>query len=389
VPCPSSVSSASASTSFDAVASVSASPWSDGDGIAWLESWLLASDAAVLLVAHDRAFLDTVATDVAFLERGRLMLEAGGYRDASERRAAADEGRRRRHRAHARRERALWDAVQRERSRARSAGRFDHRKADGQATVLVKNRAEAVSRTLAKRARAMEGRLRRDAAPDTPFEDRRRVAFVAAPTDPGPNEVVRASGLTVRRGGRTVVGGLDLFIRRGERVAIVGPNGSGKTTLLEVLAGARPPDGGVLQHGRGLRIAVVGQAEEPWRGATTVGEALRRYRPRLRDDEVWRVTAQADIASPPDRPVTELSGGERRRLTLACVAVTDAHLLVLDEPTHHLDLRAVEALERLLHEFAGTLLLASHDRRLVEAIATRVWRLEPVAGLDAAGTAAP
>jgi ATP-binding cassette subfamily F protein 3 len=125
-----------------------------------------------------------------------------------------------------------------------------------------------------------------------------------------------------------------------------------------------------------VRVAEVAQVAEPWAGddVATVGEVLRRVRADLRDADVWRATADAGVPCGPQRPLAELSGGERRRLTLACVAASDAHLLVLDEPTHHLDVRAVEALEDLLVAYPGTVLLASHDRRLVARVATRVWR---------------
>jgi ATP-binding cassette subfamily F protein 3 len=233
----------------------------------------------------------------------------------------------------------------------------------------------------------MRARLDREVPEAKPYEDRRRLGFAARPTDRGPSEVVTARDLVVRRGGRTLVEGLDLHVRRGDRVALVGPNGAGKSTLLDVLTGRRAPDGGSVRLGVGLTIAHVDQVAEPWVAAAatapaTVGDVLRGVSARLRPADVWRATAEAGVPSAPDRPVAELSGGERRRLTLACVAVADAHLLVLDEPTHHLDVRAVEALEELLERFPGTLLLASHDRRLVERVATRVWRFTSESGLD-------
>ena len=356
----------------------------DGEALAWLEAWLIASGAALLFVAHDRAFLDAVATDVAFLERGTLRIEAGGYAVASARRAAADAAGARRHRADAARRAGLAAAAQREGSRARSVGAFDPRYADGTSKLAAKNRAESASNTLARRTRAMRARLEREAAAPKPYEDRRRLDFVARLADRGPQEVVTARELVVRRGGRTLAAGLDLHVRRGDRVALVGPNGAGKSTLLDVVTGRRPPDGGSLRLGTGLRVAHVDQLAEPWTeaGASTVGDVLRGVRPDLRPGDVWRATADAGVPSSPERPVAELSGGERRRLTLACIAVADAHLLVLDEPTHHLDVRAVEALEALLAGFAGTLLLASHDRRLVDRVATRVWRFTMEGGLD-------
>ncbi len=359
----------------------------DGEALAWLEAWLRASEAAVLFVAHDRAFLDAVATDVAFLERGTLRIEAGGYAEASARRAAAAAAGARRHRSDAARRASLADAIQHEGSRARSMGTFDARYADGASKLMAKNRAGSASKTLARRTRAMRARLEREVPEAKPYDDRRRLGFVARPADRGPSEVLTVHELVVRRGGRTLVDALDLHVRRGDRVALVGPNGAGKSTLLDVLTGRRAPDGGSVRRGIGLTVAHVDQVAEPWAhpgtiGAVTVGDVLRGVRSDLRPGDVWRATAEAGIPCAPDRPVAELSGGERRRLTLACVAVADAHLLVLDEPTHHLDVRAVEALEALLEVFPGTLLLASHDRRLVARVATRVWRFSTKGGLD-------
>ena len=350
----------------------------DQSAMTWVENHLLsmAREAAVLLVSHDRAFLDAVATHVAFLERGTLRVEAGNYSAATVRRFAQDAATARRHHAQVRATAQLRAEAGRQQSKARSAGRFNKRRAEGQPLLLAKNKAENVSNTLARRAKALATRLEREEVIAKPWQDGRRLEFVAAPATPGPTEVITAENLLVTRGGRVIVPGLDLYVRRGERIALVGPNGSGKSTTLDVLAGRRPPVGGTVRHGVGLRIAGADQTAEPWEGtAGTVGDVLRQVNPALSDPDAWRVTAAVGVPTGPDRQLVDLSGGERRRLTLARIAVSDAHLLVLDEPTHHLDLRAVEALEALLETFTGTLLYATHDRRLVERLATSVWHL--------------
>jgi len=356
----------------------------DADGLAWLIGWLTRRPATVWVVDHDRAFLDAVAQRTAFLAHGALRVYAGGYHVAAAARDADEAGQLRRHQAQAARRSALAAAADRQRSRARRAGQFDHRKADGNALILAKNQAESVSRTQARASRAMRARLEREVVIAKPFDDRRRLRFQAQPERPGPTEVVTAQGVEVVRGGRTLVAGLTLHLRRGERLALTGPNGAGKTTLLEVLAGQRAPTAGSVRHGVGLTIATMRQAgtvvSDP---EQTVGDALRAERPSLRDAEVWEATASAGAASGPDRRIGTLSGGELRRLELARLSLTRAAWLVLDEPTLHLDMGAVEALETLLLAFAGTVLLVSHDATLVDRVATRRLALDGRGGWEA------
>src|SRR5690606_13380234 len=147
--------------------------------------------------------------------------------------------------------------------------------------------------------------------------DYRCLAFEAQQTAPVPNEWISAGGLVVRRGGKTILDGADLYVRRGERVALVGPNGAGKSTLLSVLRGETPPDAGSVRLGMGLQVSLSDQAAEPWSQADTVGEVLYQVNERLVDAEVWRVTAAVGVPSGPERSLADLSGGERRRLTLA------------------------------------------------------------------------
>lgn len=354
----------------------------DVQAMEWLQWQLLALDAAVLFVSHDRTFLDAIATEVAFLERGSLTVEAGNYSEATARREADAAARLRRHGSDVRKRAALESEFQRQRSQARSGEKFNHRRGDGQPLILAKGKAESFARTMARRAASLATRLEREEVEEKPWQDNRRLEFVAQPTSPGPNEVITTEGLVVRRGGKSIVSGLDLYVRRGERIALVGPNGSGKSTLLSVLRGDTLPDGGSVRLGLGLLVSASDQAAEPWTDASTVGDVLYQVNDSLVDAEVWRVTASVGVPSSPQRSLADLSGGERRRLTLARIAVSDAQLLVLDEPTHHLDLRAVEALEGLLESFTGTLLLATHDRRLVEMAATRVWRLDGEGGFS-------
>lgn len=359
----------------------------DADGIAWLLARLRAQRAALLVVDHDRAFLDAIAERTAFLAHGALRTYPGGYTAAAAARDADDGARRRRHDAQAARQRALLVAADRHRSMARSAGTFNHRRADGQSPLLAKGKAEAASRTHARASAAMRSRLERETPEPKPFEDRRRLRLRAGEAAPGPNEVLVCRGLTLERGGRRLVSGLDLMLRRGERLVVAGPNGSGKTTLLEALTGRRDPGAGSVRLGVGLRVSVVAQADharDAAIGDLSVAERLRAERDDLGDSDVWEAMAAVGAPCAPDRPVATLSGGERQRLELARIAVTAAHCLVLDEPTLHLDVRAIEALERLLLDYPGTLLLVSHDAALMGAVATRRLTLDGRGGWELA-----
>jgi ATP-binding cassette subfamily F protein 3 len=188
---------------------------------------------------------------------------------------------------------------------------------------------------------------------------------------------VEAEGLSVGVPGRTLVSGATFALERGEHVALVGPNGSGKTTLLETILGRREPEAGTVRLGYGVEPAYFSQHEIELDARGTVLDAA------MSATGLARPQAQALLGrflfsgwGEHEKPVAALSGGERRRLTLALVVASGANLLVLDEPTNHLDLESREALEEALDAFPGTLLLVSHDRALLDAIAMRTLALE-------------
>ena len=342
--------------------------------VAWLEDWLRQSPAAFVLASHDRAFLDAVATRVAELERGSLTEYPGPYSEAMEVKATLRAARQRDFEAYRRKRGALQEEQAHLRAKASSADKFNHRRAGNQPLIMAKNKAEAVSNTLAGRAKALERRLERMEAVEKPYQDQRvlRLDLPAAP--PGPGEVLTVRDLRVELGGRSVLSGLNLDLRRGERLALVGPNGSGKSTLIRALLGQLPIQAGEVRLGRGLGVYWAGQHGEELAGLPTLEAALLDANPALTRHQLYEVAAQVGLPPEPGFTVAALSGGQRTRLTLARLGVTRAQLLVLDEPTNHLDIRAIEALEGLLLAFPGTLLFASHDRRLLEQVATR--RLE-------------
>ena len=345
----------------------------DADGAAWLEDWIGASDAAFVLASHDRAFLDAVATHTAELERGTLTVYPGNYSAAMELKATLREAQQRDYAAYKRKRAALEQEKSRLKSAGRSADKFSHQRAGNVPLLTAKNKAQDVANTLAGRARSMERQLERlDAgAVAKPFDDRRVITLDLPPLPPGPQEVMTVRDLGVTREGQEVLSSVNLHVRRGDRVALTGPNGGGKSTLLRALLGELPHTGTVT-WGAGLTRSVAGQQGEELRGLGTVGDALLDANPGLTPHQLHEIAAQVGLPGPATS-LTTLSGGQRTRLSLARLSVTRAQVLLLDEPTNHLDLPMIEALEDLLLAFPGTVLLASHDRRLLERTATRVW----------------
>jgi ATPase subunit of ABC transporter with duplicated ATPase domains len=169
---------------------------------------------------------------------------------------------------------------------------------------------------------------------------------------------------------------VDLFVRRGERIALIGPNGGGKSTLLAGILGRLEPLRGLVKFGVGLQTYWAGQNTEELDSFATLEDALLNANPALEKQRVYELLASLGLPKDPTRAISSLSSGQRTRLSLARLSVTNAHLLVLDEPTNHLDIDAIAALERLLVSYPGTVLFASHDRRLIEVVATRILRVE-------------
>jgi ATP-binding cassette subfamily F protein uup len=319
-----------------------------------LEVRLARSRCAVLVVSHDRAFLERVTTRCFWLEERRVRrLDAGfGKFEAwSEALMAAD----------AETARRLDKAIERE----------QHWLAFG---------------VTARRARN-EGRRRRLVALRQEKSQRLALArgemgLAASAAVASGRRVVEAKGLTKRYGDRSLVSDFSTRILKGDRVAIVGPNGAGKTTLVKMLLGELPPDAGSVVLGANLEIAYVDQA----RADLTQGMTLTQALAPLGGDQVMvgdrprHVAAYArDFLFRDDQlrqPVTSLSGGERNRLLLARALARPSNVMVLDEPTNDLDMETLDLLEDLLADYAGTLILVSHDRDFIDRLATSTIALD-------------
>jgi ATP-binding cassette, subfamily F, member 3 len=320
----------------------------DLDTIAWLEGYLADYRGAVLVVSHDRAFLDNTCRSTMELGRRSFRVYPVRYAEYVVLREE-DLGR----------ERAL---AERQRDMVAKTEDFIRKNIAGQKTKQAQSR------------RKMLSKLDRIDNPEDVWATADRVAFRFAPAARTGDIVIQATGLGADRGGRTLFSDFELLVRRGERIALVGPNGAGKSTLLKLLADrGGPEDRGVVKRGTNLQEGYfdqhLGEVDPTLtavdnvrmiRGDLTV-EAARQYLARFR---FW--------GDDPLRVVRGFSGGERSRLAIAKLLLEPKNLLFLDEPTNHLDIPAAEILEEALVGFEGTVIVASHDRRFLENVATRV-----------------
>jgi ATP-binding cassette subfamily F protein 3 len=330
----------------------------DVDSIEWLERELQSLDAGIILVAHDRWFLEAVTTAVLELEAGRSTYFAGPWHAWRREKAARLSG------LAKTAERVGRDIERLERfvARFRASTPKMARKAQAKLTQL--------GRLEKERARAKgEIELLRRRSKRLGFE------FLSPPRSG--RTVVEGNDLNVSIGGRTLIADASFALERGEHVALVGPNGSGKTTLLETLLGRLEPADGSVRLGHGVVPAYFSQQELELDERGSVLQCVQTMTGLQRPD------AQSLLGrflfsgwTEHEKPVAVLSGGERRRLALAVVVASGANFLVLDEPTNHLDLESREALEAALEAFPGTVLLVSHDRALLDATAERTLAIE-------------
>jgi ATP-binding cassette subfamily F protein 3 len=323
----------------------------DIESLEWLEELLRTLDAAVILVAHDRWFLEAVTTAVLELENGKSVYFPGAWHVWRREQAARD----------------LHQAKTAERQAEELARleRFVER-------FRYKASKARQAQSKLKQIRKLEAN--RVLAPD---HRRRTLGFEFLKPARSGRDVVVAEGLRVQAGDKLLLESASFAIERGEHVALVGPNGSGKTTLLETLLGQRPAAGGKVRLGHGVVPAYFSQHEAELDERGSVLEAA------MAGTGLKRPEAQALLGrflfsgwDEHEKRVVALSGGERRRLALAIVVASGANFLVLDEPTNHLDLESRESLEAALDAFPGTVLVVSHDRALLDGVAGRLLAVE-------------
>jgi ATP-binding cassette subfamily F protein 3 len=321
----------------------------DLDTIAWLEGWLRSYRGAVLVVSHDRAFLDAVSTQT--LELGSRGLRVYPLRYSEY--AVAREGDLARERALMERQQAFVDKTE---------------------DFIRKNMAGQKSKQAQSR-RKMLDKLDRIAGPEDVWAVADRISFRFAPSARSGDIVLDAKELSAERGGRLLFEGVDLLVRRGERIGVVGPNGAGKSTFIKLLAGKGDPslDRGHVRRGTNLQEGYFDQHLGAVNPSNTAVEEVRTIRGDYTVETARQYLARFRFwGDDPLRVVAGFSGGERSRLALAKLLLEPRNLLFLDEPTNHLDIPAAEILEEALVGFDGTVVLVSHDRRFLETVTTRI-----------------
>jgi ATP-binding cassette subfamily F protein 3 len=321
----------------------------DIESLEWLEAHLNALDAAIVLVAHDRWFLESVGTSVLELEGGRGKFFSGTWHAWRKEKAA--------------RELALGRAIERQQAEIERLERF-----------VTRFRAGTRARQAQSRAKKLSKMQRLSADP----ADGAALQFAFKPPERSGRVIFELEHADLSAGDKELLHDAELWLERGEHVSLVGANGTGKTTLIETLAGRRELPAGKLLTGHNVKLGYLSQHAEELNAGTarTVLEATQRatgLTPAKARALLGRFLFSGEEA---EKPLHGLSGGERRRLSLAILVHSGANVLILDEPTNHLDLESREALESALREFAGSLLLVSHDRALLDAIGTRTIALE-------------
>ncbi len=338
----------------------------DLEGLAWLEQWVQKAGQAVILVSHDRYFLDRVATEIWELDRGELQVYVGNY---SAYKAQKEQALEQQYAAYAR------DQAEKRRLReliARQMQWFENaHKQAGQDDFL-----RAKAKKGAARAKATVSRMQRalDQAVAKPWEKDALGITFQVPEFSSQN-LLGAQGLSFSYGEAPLLQSINFELRPGERVAIVGANGSGKTTLLRLLLGELTPIAGRLYSSPSLSIGHFSQERDDLDPDNSLLAELMAT--GIERSDAWLVLARLGFRDQEVlRPIKTLSLGQRARVSLAKLLVMPHNVLVLDEPTNHLDIRSREKIEEALQDYSGALILVSHDRYFLDASVNQVYYLQ-------------
>lgn len=322
----------------------------DMNSITWLETFLMNYQGAVIIVSHDRYFLNRVVTKIVEIDQGTVTSFSGNYTDYAQKKAQLRE--------------AQMQAYLNQQQEIRH-----------QEEVIARLKSFNREKSI-RRAESREKMLDKMEVLEKPTEARADMHIELEPRFQSGSDVLAVEGLSKAFPPKTLFTDLNFEIRRGERVALIGNNGTGKTTILKILNGVLPADRGEFRLGARVRIGYYDQEHHVLHMEKTVFEELSDAYPTLTNTKIRNVLA-AFLFTNDDvfKRIKDLSGGERGRVSLAKLMLSEANFLILDEPTNHLDIVSKEILEHALTHYTGTVLFVSHDRYFINTTATRILDL--------------
>lgn len=322
----------------------------DLNSIAWLENYLINYPGAVLIVSHDRYFLNRVVTKVIEIERGQIQMYMGNYKAYSEKKQMLRDAR-------------LKEYLNQQRE-------IRHQQA-----VIDKLRSFNREKSI-RRAESREKMLSKMTPVEKPLEAAGEMFFSLEPSCVSGNDVLSVEGLSKQFDGQILFRDVSFDIRRGEHVAIIGDNGTGKTTLLKILNQVVPADSGSFTLGTKVNIGYYDQEHHVLHDEKTIFQEISDDYPTLTNTEIRNTLAAFQFTGDDVfKEISSLSGGEKGRVSLAKLMLSEANFLILDEPTNHLDITSKEILEEALNNYSGTVLYVSHDRYFINQTASRILEL--------------
>ncbi len=319
----------------------------DMESIAWLETFLLNYNGAVVVVAHDRYFLNKIVTKIIEVDQGKVSTFSGNYSDYAQKKAML-------------------------RTAAYNAYMNQQREVKHQEEVIAKLRSFNREKSI-RRAESREKMLQKMDLVERPVEINTQMKLMLEPDCVSGNDVLSVSELSKSFPPLTLFEGISFEIKRGERVALIGNNGTGKTTILKIITGLLDADHGMIKTGANVHIGYYDQEHHVLHPEKTIFQEISDDYPDLNNTRIRNVLA-AFLFTGDDvfKLIGDLSGGERGRVSLAKLMLSEANFLILDEPTNHLDMDSKEILENALNSYSGTVLYVSHDRYFINQTATRI-----------------